>query len=109
MSVRDIRHTSTFARDLKRLSRKHRGLINTVEDALKKYAAGGPVDNTLIPGLNEQPVFKERLPLVGVGKRGGARLIYYCDDKLVLALFVYTKSEQQSVPSNWTYPGLVDG
>ena len=81
-----------------RLSRKHPGLVDTVEDALKEYAAGGSAGTSMrIPGLNERPVFEERLPVDGKGKRGGVRLIYYCDEKLVVAIFVYTKSEQQNV------------
>ena len=99
MSVREIRRTNTFAKDLERLSKKHPGLTGIVEGALEKYAAGGSASTSIrIPGLNDQPVFKERLSLGGRGKRGGARLIYYCDDKLVLALFVYTKSEHPNVP-----------
>jgi len=34
---------------------------------------------------------EERLPLRGVGKRRGARLIVYCDDERVVALRLYTK------------------
>ena len=97
-SIREIRRTDAFTRDLNRLSRKHPDLINTVEDALKDYAAAGSASTSMrIPGLNKRPVFKERLPVDGKGKRGGVRLIYYCDDKLVLAIFVYTKSEQRNV------------
>ena len=41
---------------------------------------------------------KERLPLHGAGKRGGARLIVYCDDERVVALFVYVKSATELIP-----------
>ena len=36
--------------------------------------------------------------LRGVGKRRGARLIAYCDDERVVALFVYTKSALGVLP-----------
>ena len=44
------------------------------------------------------PVFKERLPLQGIGRRGGARIIAYCDDERVLALRLYTKSDVEVLP-----------
>ena len=51
-----------------------------------------------IPGLGGEPVFKVRLRLGGRGKRGGARMIYYCSDKLVLAMFIYAKSDEYDIP-----------
>ena len=37
-------------------------------------------------------------PLGNRGKLGGARLIYYCDGDLILALYIYAKSERSDVP-----------
>jgi hypothetical protein len=44
------------------------------------------------------PVYKERLPLNGAGKQGGARIIYYCTQSAVVAVTIYAKNERE--PSN---------
>ena len=51
-----------------------------------------------IPNLDGLPVFKQRLRLGGRGTRSGARIIYYCDSELVVALALYTKSDRADIP-----------
>lgn len=53
-----------------------------------------------IPGLGGAPVYKVRLPLGDKGRRGGARLIYYCASDLVLAMYAYAKSDIADIPVN---------
>ena len=92
--------TTSFTNSLKQLSKKYPELRNTVEDALKQYAAtGAPRSSDKIPGLDGHPVFKERLRLRDKGQRGGARIIYFCDSDRVLALFLYVKASQTDVPT----------
>lgn len=98
--MREIAKTTNFTNNLKQLSRKYPELKSTVEDALKKYAATGATPSSdRIPGLDGHPVFKERLPLRNTGRRGGARIIYFCDSDRVLALFLYVKTDQADVPT----------
>ena len=95
--MRRIERASTFDKTLRKLSRKHPELEETVQQALASNASARKPAGDQIPRLDGRPVFKERLPLGDRGKRGGARLFYYCDDDLVLALFVIVKSEQSDV------------
>ena len=68
--------------------------------ALDVYAAGGPSHSSdRIPGLDDQPVYKDRLALRNQGRRGGARIIYYCDAHTVQAMFLYLKSDQADIPT----------
>lgn len=52
------------------------------------------------PTLDGLPVFKDRLGYGNVGKRGGARVIYYCDDGRVVPLFVYVKAKDADIPAH---------
>ena len=92
MPERKVEQVAKFKRDRRRLARRHPDLPDTVAAVLKRYSVEGPPGRYRQPGVGGQPVFKERLPLRGVGKRRGARLIVYCDDERVVALRLYTKS-----------------
>lgn len=98
MPGRRVERGDRFERDLRRLARQHRDLPDTVAAALDRYAAEGPPGRYRQPGVGGLPVFKERLPLRGTGKRGGARLIVYCDAERVVALRLYTKSAVGVLP-----------
>ena len=98
MPIREIRHSRRFARDLEALERKHRHLRGEVDAVLQRIAAEGTPTGMQIPGLGGQPVFKARLPLAGRGKRGGARIIYYHTDALVIGMYIYTKSDRADIP-----------
>ena len=98
MPKREVSRTGLFERDLRRLARRHPDLSDAVAEALERYAADGPPARYRQQGVGGRPVFKERLVLRGVGKRRGARLIAYCDDEHVVALFVYTKSALGVLP-----------
>lgn len=98
MPNREILRSPSFERDLTRLSRKHPELPQTITETLDRYATEEPPARYRQQGVGGLSVFKERLPLRGVSKRRGARLIFYRDDERVVALFVYTKSSTSSVP-----------
>ena len=98
MPEREVERGEAFERDLRRLARQHPDLPDTVAEAPDRYSAEGPPSRYRQPGVGGRPVFKERLPLRGVGKRRGARLIVYCDDARVVALRVYTKSAVGVLP-----------
>lgn len=99
MRSREVRYHATFSRDLRHLSKKHRGLQETVDHFLEQCATTN--NQTLgdrIPGLDGAPVFKKRLAVGGRGARAGVRVIYYFDEHCVVALFVYAKNEKAGVP-----------
>ena len=98
--MREIRRTDGSTRNLKQLSKKHGDLETSVSDALANIATAGPADNDhLIRGLGGQPVYKRRMGLGKKGKRGGARLIFYCDEESLIALFAYAKNKKEDILS----------
>lgn len=95
MSARKIDPTKTFLSNLKDLSKKHPDLSDAVDEALDGYAETGESSaSSKIPRMKGLPVFKERLAFGNQGKRGAARIIYYCDSELVVPMFLYTKNVQ---------------
>ena len=98
MAAREIEVSNSFARSLKQLSKKHLGLNDEVNDALERAADSGPAPTAdKIPGLDGHPIFKERLRLRNQGRRGAARIIYYCDKRRVFGLFLFVKADQEDV------------
>ena len=96
--MRDIRRGERFGKCLKSLARKHKSAPEDVERALSQCAENGPPARAdQIRNLGGLPVFKQRLRLGDKGTRGGARLIYYCDEECVVALFLYSKSDQEDI------------
>lgn len=95
---REIKRTRGFERSLAKLERKHRGLALSVDEYLKQCASQQPDRRHLLQGVDGKPVFKVRLPVQGTGKRDGARIIVHCDDSAVTALFIYAKSERETMP-----------
>ena len=101
MKIREVVYTEGFSKSLKSLIKKHPDLKNAVKYYLWKCSLfGNPHTSNQIPKVGEYSVFKDRLRLEGVGKRGGARIIYSCDIDRINALFLYTKSSRNSVPIN---------
>ena len=99
MKSRKVIYTEGFSKSLKLLIRKHPDLQDTVRVYLDECSTSGtPRTSHRIPKLGEYSAFKDRLPLRGVGKRGGARIIYFCDADCVVALFLYTKSSRENIP-----------
>ena len=98
-----------FDRSLKKLEKKHRGVSKIVGDFLDECVATGPGQlSQRIKGLNGKPVYKERLRVPGMGKRGGIRVIYYCDSPEVHALFVYGKSSIEEIQPSEIKQALIE-
>lgn len=99
MAERQITRTEAFESHLKRLSRKYPDFPSAVGKFLNEAAKRKVPVGDQIPGLAGEPVYKARLPLGNKGKRGGARLIYYCSPDRVVALYAYAKSDIEDVPA----------
>ena len=95
--MREIKCNSTFDRELKRLLRKHHNLEQEICTTIQKFVNDGETGSR-IPGLSGLPVFKTRTKLNNTGKRGGLRLIIYCDCQSVIPLFIYSKSDIGNIP-----------
>ena len=89
--------SSEFERCLKTLLKKDRDLRQNVEEALELRRERGPGQDHLLKRVNGRLVFKMRVQAQGCGKRGGARVIYYCDHKLLVPLRIYLKSQQKNM------------
>ena len=98
MAERRITHTEAFESHLKHLSRKYPDFPGAVGKFLHEAAKRKVPIGDQIPGLGGEPVYKARLPLGSKGKRGGARLIYYCSPDRVVALYAYAKSDIKDIP-----------
>ncbi len=97
MCQRTIERAQRFKRDLKKL-RRHRGLSSKVQDILSGLATDIIPDGDQFPGLGERPVFKIRCGTENMGRRKGARIIYYKDDLKLVALCIYLKNDRDNVP-----------
>lgn len=101
MARRKIARTAKFDKELDQLSKKYKGSRERVESFLESLVQGSqPANKDQIPGLDGKPVYKVRLPLPGIGKRGGARIIYYCDDSHVFALRIFAKPGIEDLPTS---------
>jgi mRNA-degrading endonuclease RelE of RelBE toxin-antitoxin system len=65
------------------------------QEALIELVAYEPTCGDLIPGTGG--LRKVRLGRKGIGKRGGARVIYYFHDVHVLLLAIYAKNEKDDL------------
>jgi len=68
-------------------------------EAFIAFIASEPDAGDVIPGA--EGARKVRWQRKGIGKRGGARVIYFhlVDDEVVLLVMVYAKSERENVKS----------
>lgn len=92
MQGRKIERIREFDRELKKLSKKHHGLTKKVEDTLDKLAADSIPDGDQLSGFDEHPLFKIRCGTGTIGKRKGARIIYYKDDSGLGPLIIFLKN-----------------
>lgn len=97
MSQRTIKETREFIRALKKLGKKHRRLTSRIRDTLDDLATDGRVEGKRLKGYGEHQLFKIRCGTGEVGRRKGARIIYYKNDSELWALYVYLKSDTGDV------------
>ena len=99
MTNREVRQHPKFSSELKKLSRRHHGLKDAIDNKIAELASGKEEDlGDKIPGLKGRPVFKKRMKYGNLSKRNGPRMIYYYDDKFLIALFIYLKSDRADIP-----------
>jgi len=98
MAQRQTSTTPDFDKDLRRLGKKYHDIEQKVGDKLKALAASALPDGDRLIGVQGQPVYKVRVACGNKGKSGGARLIYYYGDALVMGLIVFMKNDREDVP-----------
>jgi mRNA-degrading endonuclease RelE of RelBE toxin-antitoxin system len=91
----------TFARNIRKLSKKYRSIREDVEPVIKQLAQG-ELPGSQIADIG-YTVFKLRIQNTDIqrGKSGGYRLIYYVKTETqILLLTIYPKSEQADITAN---------
>ena len=99
--MRRLGSTRYFARQLKQLKKQYRHVEQDIEP-LKSDLESGATPGDRLQGLNDALVYKVRIPNrdAGRGKSGGYRIIYYVQTaENVYLLLIYSKSEQEDVPT----------
>ena len=97
MSQRAVKKTVEFTRELKRLSKKHRGLPSEVQTILDELTTDEGRDGDRLSKLSGLPVFKIRCRTGNIGQRKGARIIYYKDNSKLWALYIYRESDREGI------------
>lgn len=101
MAARKVEYTPRFDKALTQLEKKHKGIRKIVGDFLKARANGVPFSGKYrMSNVGGEPVYKARLPFPGIGKRHGARIVYYCGPSGVYALRIFDKSTIKEPPVN---------
>ncbi|MXW15903.1 MAG: hypothetical protein F4120_11215 [Rhodothermaceae bacterium] len=98
MSQRTVKKTAEFTQELKRLSKKHRGLPSEVQTILSELTIDKGRDGDRLSRLSGLPVFKIRCRIGNMGLSKGARIIYYKDNSKLWALYIYRKSDREGIP-----------
>ena len=83
-----------FARQAKRLSRKHRLIDDDIEQFIQTLQRGER-PGKLMTGVSGVPIHWARMPntSAGRGKSGGFRIVYYFDDENICLLMIDARSE----------------
>ncbi len=96
---RKVSRHPKFSSELKKLSRRHHGLKDTIDNKIVELASGEEKNlGDKIPKLKGRPVFKKRIEYGNLSKRKGSRMIYYYDDEFLIALFIYLESDRADIP-----------
>ena len=88
-----ILRADEFARDTKKLLRKHRRLLDDIQAFIEKLESGERPGYQL-RGVEGRPVRWARLQNTSAktGKSGGFRIVYYFDDRLILLLMIESRA-----------------
>ena len=97
-----ILRSSEFARQVKKLRRKHRLILVDISDFLDELE-GGERPGYALRGLEGLPVHWTRLPNSSAqsGKRGGFRVVYYFDEAVILLITIDLRASVGYVPPEW--------
>ena len=91
MNRRKIEKGRTFDRELARLDRRYRGLANEVETRLNSLASGEILNEKRYLGFKGL-IYQIRCGTKSLGRKNGARIIYYKDESRLLILYIYLKN-----------------
>ena len=98
MPRRAVELSEDFHRDLRKIVRRHTRVESVALKTLEQVAAAGPVPtHHRLARVGGRPIYKARLPTGSRGTRGGARLIYACEENRVIALRLYLKSDRETI------------
>jgi mRNA-degrading endonuclease RelE of RelBE toxin-antitoxin system len=102
-----VKPTDDFAKELKRISKKHKGILSDIADLSRQLKEDPKMGTDL-----GQNFYKIRMAISGTGKgkSGGARIITYVllDDETVLLVEIYLKSEYENIDLNLLLKSLKD-
>ena len=98
MSRRKIEKGKTFERELARLDRRYRGLANEVELRLDSLASGEILNEKRYLGFKGL-IYQIRCGTGSMGRKNGARIIYYKDESRLLILYIYLKNAAGKISS----------
>lgn len=89
----EFKITPDFARDFKRLAKKHKHLASDFDRFLQSFVH---TLGDIIPGSGA--AYKIRMAATGAGKRGGYRIIYYFfHENEIYFLKIYHKAIQETI------------
>jgi mRNA-degrading endonuclease RelE of RelBE toxin-antitoxin system len=102
-----VKPTDDFVKELKRIAKKHRGILADIADISLQLKENPRLGTDL-----GQNFYKIRMAISGSGKgkSGGARIITYVllDDQTVLLVELYLKSEYDNTDVNTLLDRLRD-
>ena len=97
-----ILRSKDFANQVKKLSRKHRLILDDISDLIDALERGERPGYRL-GDLDDLPVHWVRIPNRSArsGKSGGFRVVYYFDDEVVLLIMIDLRANVGYVPPDW--------
>ena len=95
-----ISWSDEFRRQVKKLSRKHRLILDDISDFLDRLDSGER-PGYLMRGLEGLPVRWARMPNSSArsGKSGGFRVVYFYDENVVLLITIDLRAEIDFLPA----------
>ena len=104
-----ILRSDEFARQVKKLSRRHRLILDDISDFLDQLESGDR-PGYLMRGLEGLPVHWARMPNSSAqsGKSGGFRVVYYFNDDVILLITIDMRATVGYLPPEWVRRILED-
>lgn len=89
-----IERSSGFKRQVRQLVRKYPKAIDDIEEFVKTLERGETPGNRMT-GLGGRPVYWARIrnSSTGRGQSGGFRIVYFCDQVVVLLIMIGIRAE----------------
>ena len=104
-----ILRSKEFANQVKKLSRKHRLILDDISNFLDKLESRERPGYRL-RGIEDLPVRWARMPNSSArsGKSGGFRVVYYFDTAVILLITIELRASVGYVPRDWIKEVLRD-